>query len=122
MKKGDYVRSSWGTFNRIKEYKSYENKTDFSILLEGEYYSIHYKNQNQFNNDFRSSENVVDLLKKRDLVVGYDDNIYQVQKVYMGYVFTDKKNKYGQIITLVDYQIKSIITKEELERIKYELD
>lgn len=122
MKKGDYVRSSWGTFNRIKEYKSYGNKTDFSILLEGEYYSIHYKNKIQFNNDFRSSENVVDLLKKRDLVVGYDDNIYQVQKVYMGYVFTDKKNKYGQIITLVDYQIKSIITKEELERIKYELD
>lgn len=71
--------------------------------------------------DVVSSPNIIDLLKKDDLVVDYNDNIYKVNKIYKGYVFTDKKNKYGQVITLVDYQIKSIITKEQFSSMQYKV-
>ena len=35
--------------------------------------------------------------------------------------FTDKKNKYGQTITLVDYQIKKVIPEDEFNFIGYEV-
>ena len=70
----------------------------------------------------KSSPNITDLLKKKDLIVDYDDNIYQVQKVYKDYVFTDKKNEHGQVITLVDYQIKSIVTKEQFSSMEYKIN
>ena len=70
----------------------------------------------------KSSPNIIDLLKKKDIVIDYKGNIYQVDKIFKDYVFTDKKNKYGQIITLVDYQIKKVITKEEFSSIGYEVN
>lgn len=69
----------------------------------------------------KSSPNIIDLLKKKDIVIDYKGNIYQVVKVWKDYVFTDKKNEYGQVITLVDYQIKSIVTKEQFESMEYKV-
>lgn len=74
-----------------------------------------------FNDIIKSSPNITDLIKKKDIIVDYKDNIYQVVKVWKGYVFTDKKNKYGQTITLVDYQIKSIVTHEMFESMEYKV-
>lgn len=69
----------------------------------------------------KTSNNIMDLIKKRDLLVDYDDNIYIVDKVWKGYAFTTSKNEYDQKITLVDYQIKSIVTKEQFEEMKYKI-
>lgn len=42
-------------------------------------------------------------------------------EVWKGYAFTTSKNEYDQKITLVDYQIKSIVTKEQFEEMKYKI-
>lgn len=72
-------------------------------------------------NIIKSSPNIIDLLKKKDIVIDYKGNIYQVVKVWKDYIFTDKKNKYGQVVTLVDYQIKSIVTKEQFSSMEYKV-
>lgn len=102
MNIGDYVRTIKG-----KIYKLTENDLKFEMTKQ---------------NCKISSPNITDLLKKDDLVVDYNDNIYKVNKIYKGYVFTDKKNKYGQVITLVDYQIKYIVTHEQFSQMEYKVE
>lgn len=53
--------------------------------------------------------------------LGKDGKIYQCWKIYRDYVFTYSKNKQGQTITLVDYQIDRILTKEQFESTSYKL-
>lgn len=107
MKVGDYVRTKDGEIGEIR------------VIIEDKV----FMNTNQYysTNIIKSSPNIIDLLKKDDLAVDYNDDIYKVNKIYKGYVFTDKKNKYGQVITLVDYQIKYIVTKEQFESMEYKV-
>ena len=62
-----------------------------------------------------ASDDITDLIEENDIILGYDGKVYQVWKIYKDYVFTYSKNKYGQTITLVDYQIDKILTKEQFE-------
>ena len=68
-----------------------------------------------------ASHIIIDLIEKNDIILGKDGNIYQVWKIYKDYVFTYTKNKYGQTITLVDYQIDKILTKEQYESYCYKV-
>jgi len=67
------------------------------------------------------SFNIVDLIKKDDILLGRDGKKYQCWKIYKGYVFTYSKNKEGQTITLVDYQIDRVLTKEQFEIMAYKV-
>ena len=73
------------------------------------------------NDSFTASHNIIDLIKRNDIILGRDGKIYQVWKIYKDYVFTYSKNKYGQTITLVDYQIDKILTRESFENNCYKL-
>jgi len=106
MKIGDYVRTDKGTIDKLTR----ENIMIYEVALMG-----------LGEKPIKSSPNIIDLLKKKDIVIDYKGNIYQVVKVWKDYVFTDKKNEYGQVITLVDYQIKSILTKEKFESMEYKI-
>ena len=70
----------------------------------------------------KASHNIIDLIQSKDLIVDTKNNLYVVDRVEGDYVFTTSKNEYGLIITLVDYQIKSIVTKEQFESMKYSLE
>ena len=63
----------------------------------------------------------IDLIKSKDIILGRDGKIYQCWKTYKDYVFTYSKNKQGQTITLVDYQIDNILTKEQFEEMSYKI-
>jgi hypothetical protein len=67
----------------------------------------------------KPSFNITDLIKSKDIILGKDGRLYQCWKRYKDYVFTYSKNKQGQTITLVDYQIDKILTKEEFEQMSY---
>ena len=111
MKVGDYIRSSWGTFSRIKEYEHYEDSEEFSILLEGEKYSIHYKNKSQFDNDYKSSPNIIDLIEVGDYVNGFKVDEIDEKGIY-------NYNSYdGWRVNIANCNeaIKSIVAKELLE-------
>ncbi len=69
----------------------------------------------------KASFNIVDLIKKDDILLGKDGKLYECWKVYKDYVFTYSKNKEGIIITLVDYQIDRVLTKEQFEQVSYKV-
>lgn len=69
----------------------------------------------------KPSHNIIDLIQSKDLIVDTKNNLYVVDRVEGDYVFTTSKNEYGLIITLVDYQIKSIVTKEMFESMSYKV-
>lgn len=69
----------------------------------------------------KASFNITDLIKPKDIILGRDGKLYQCWKIYKDYVFTYSKNKYGDTITLVDYQIDRILTKEQFESVSYRI-
>lgn len=70
----------------------------------------------------KASYNIIDLIKSKDIILGRDGKIYQCWKIYKDYVFTYSKNKQGQTITLVDYQIDKVLTKEQFEQMSYKVE
>ncbi len=78
-------------------------------------------NYNRFVNDYKPeySYNIIDLIKSKDIILGTDGKLYQCWKIYKDYVFTYSKNKTGQTITLVDYQIDRVLPYSAFESISY---
>lgn len=74
------------------------------------------------NDILKASYNIIDLIKKKDLILGKDGKIYEVSKVWKDYIFTTTKTKEGLTKTLVDYQIDKILTKEQFESMAYEVE
>ena len=79
------------------------------------------KNEVILLNNAKFSYNIIDLIKSKDIILGRDGKIYQCWKRYKDYVFTYSKNKQGQTITLVDYQIDKVLTKEQFEQMAYKV-
>lgn len=77
--------------------------------------------ESELKNIVKASYNIIDLIKSKDIILGRDGKIYQCWKIYKDYVFTYSKNKQGQTITLVDYQIDKVLTKEQMEQIAYKV-
>lgn len=95
------------------------NVFESSILTENDgsiYQGVYTKE-----NIIKASYNIIDLIKSKDIILGRDGKIYQCWKIYKDYVFTYSKNKQGQIITLVDYQIDKVLTKEQMEQMAYKV-
>ena len=120
MKVGDYVRYRCAYDNTIKIKKINAIVPPDNLIKENYYKFDDYEGTIE-KCIIKSSPNIIDLIKKKDIVVDYNDNIYRVVKVWKGYVFTDKENKFGQVITLVDYQIKSIVTCEQFLQMEYKV-
>ena len=118
IEKGMYVRTKFGEITKILNIDEisledgigfYETKlTPGYCELDG-------------NDITKASHDIIDLFKKNDIIIGKNGKLYTVLKVWQGYVFTNTKNKYGQTITLVDYQIDKFLTKEQFERYCYKV-
>lgn len=67
------------------------------------------------------SFNIIDLINSKDIILGRNGRLYQCWRIYKDYVFTYSKNKQGQTITLVDYQIDKVLTKEQFEQMSYKV-
>jgi hypothetical protein len=113
---GMYVRTKDGYISQYKYYdtaNAYMGKLLCIPLSNGTFANI--ENIKKF------SYNIIDLIKSKDIILGRDGKIYQCWKTYKDYVFTYSKNKQGQTITLVDYQIDNILTKEQFEEMSYKI-
>ncbi len=69
----------------------------------------------------KASFNIIDLIKPKDIILGRDGRLYQCWKIYKDYVFTYSKNKQGQTVTLVDYQIDKVLPKEQFDNMAYKV-
>lgn len=118
---GMFIRTKWGDIRKIE---SVWNDTDFNV--DKTYYNYNIEEDTLgcvLNEDIikEPSFNIVDLIKVKDIILGTDGKLYQCWKVYKDYVFTYSKNKQGQTITLVDYQIDKVLTKEQFEQMAYKV-
>ena len=118
---GMYVRFE-GKINKIIEIE------DNDIVFYDNWYDhwldeVSRMNVDRFIKDYKPivSFNIIDLIEPEDIILGKDGRLYQCWKIYKDYVFTYSKNKQGQIITLVDYQIDKILTKEQFEQMSYKV-
>lgn len=111
---GMYVRTKDGY---VSQYRYYDT-TNMGKLL-----CIPLSNRTFANIEdiIKASHNIIDVIKPKDIVLGRDGKLYQCWKIYKDYVFTYSKNKYGDTITLVDYQIDRILTKEQFESMSYRI-
>ena len=113
LKVGMYVRTKKGRIAKIiDEIDNSGSMHENNIVYKLDDNSLLALNSQKVKN---ASHNITDLIEGNDIILGYDGKIYQVWKIYKDYVFTYSKNKYGQTITLVDYQIDKILTKEQFE-------
>lgn len=118
---GMYVRTKWGDIRNIERIW---NDTDFNV--DKTYYNYNIEEDTLgcvLNEDIikEPSFNIIDLIKAKDIILGTDGKLYQCWKIYKDYVFTYSKNKQGQTITLVDYQIDKVLTKEQFEQMAYKV-
>ena len=117
---GMYVRTKNGAIAKIEQIVDDEIHFNIKpIFSNGEclgYNWVYIKDVS------KARHNIIDLIQSKDLIVDTKNNLYVVDRVEGDYVFTTSKNEYGLIITLVDYQIKSIVTKEQFESMKYSLE
>lgn len=107
---GQFARLKTGYIVKILNVKDDWIETDTRFIMR------------TFPQDFaKASYNIIDLIKSKDIILGKDGKIYQCWKIYKEYVFTYSKNKQGQTITLVDYQIDKVLTKEQFEQMAYKV-
>lgn len=109
LKEGMYVRTNEGKITKIIEIDKDEFER-FDKLVDFTNYEI-----------IKASYNIIDLIKHKDIILGKDGKLYQCWKVYKDYVFTYSKNKQGQTITLVDYQIDKVMCYELFESMSYKV-
>lgn len=115
-----YVRTKDGIITKV------DYIDDDTIFFDKELYktygdSINFLEKDNLERIIKASYNIIDLIKSKDIILGKDGKIYQCWKIYKDYVFTYSKNKQGETITLVDYQIDKVLTKEQFEQRSYKI-
>ena len=124
MKAGDYVRVNTKTMVKYVGITRLESETDFAyyfkdltILKRPDRRSKKVVDINEFN--YKSSPNIIDLIEVGDYVNGHrviDIAKDQIRALY----YEDISQKYA-LIPMINKDIKSIVTKEQFESIKYEV-
>ena len=106
MKVGDYVRTRDGLIQKIKDdfYTTMEITTDNGKCF--------YK----YIDIIKSSSNIIDLIEVGDYVNGY-----YVEDVLNTFVNVATGSNYFQNPTIYENDIKSIVTKEQFESMKYKV-
>ena len=110
IKVGEYVRTKQGKIRQVQTIHSGERITAVTkeTLINGKI---------KIPDIVKHSFNIIDLIEVGDYVNGA-----KVIKIDCGYyVITDEKSAYALNKSYTDYQIKSIVTKEQFESIKYEV-
>lgn len=114
---GMYVRTKQGYIAKFKEYDEIFNILRFEtpIFLRS-WMPCDYMQKDRFMNRYflKASHNPIDLIEAGDYVNGY-----KVDFVQNGYVVFNHNHPYQ--INIYPEDIKSIVTKEQFEEIKYEI-
>ena len=115
IKVGEYVRIKNGPIRKVIAINEGKEKTIFGkYRLDKDYNNCRSVAEKKI---VKPSENIIDLIEVGDYVNGI-----KVTGVMSGYVYLDKIDiETKKVKTLTDYQIKDIITKEQINQVKYEV-
>lgn len=121
MKVGDYVRTKNEGIGKIIKIEPFMN--DIHIFLDSKKGNITFQSKdgvfkvNNEQNIVKSSPNIIDLIEVGDYINGYkvDEVDYEKYTIYIG----NTNECIEQVLWRKD--IKSIVTKEQFESMKYEV-
>lgn len=113
----EYVRTKDGYIEKVTE-------TDNNYVYSDGILSYQFQGDVEIPNSYeekskiaKHSPNIIDLIEVGDYVNGI-----KVTGIMSGYVYLDKIDiETKKVKTLTDYQIKSIVTKEMFNQVKYEV-
>ena len=117
LKQNMYIRTKDGIIGKLMGYMAF-NENKIAIWTNTTEEGIKITPVIDKDAIIKASYNIIDLIKSKDIILGKDGKIYQCWKIYKDYVFTYSKNKQGQTITLVDYQIDKVLAKEQMEQME----
>lgn len=115
---GEYIRFKNGNLGIVEEYE-YDKNFDngHTIYLKGKVCGMCCKE-----NDFKHSKDIIKVLEKGDICIDYNNDLYVVDHIDGNYVFTTTKVNKTTTKTLVDYQIKKVMTKQQFEANAYTIE
>ncbi len=102
---GEYVRLKDG---RIRIFKNYVTEEDIELTRP--------YNTAKIEDIVKHSKNIIDLIEVGDYVNGY-----KITDIISDYLYTEVLTLNGDYKTICDYQINSILTKEQFESIEYKV-
>jgi len=100
MKVGDYVRTNGGRIGKVTDLETYCN-----LVIDTD------KGELDIQRIIKSSPNIIDLIQEGDYV-----NSYEVVGVKKDYIYFEDGTYYCK-----NYQIKSIVTKEQFKSMEYRI-
>lgn len=124
MKINEYVRTSNNINNPsfVAKIIKIENKKTIFGGLES-WITFDNKEEGFYENTItKHSKDIIKLLEKGDICIDYNDDLYVVDHIDGDYVFTTTKVNKTTIKTLVDYQIKKVLTKQQFEANAYTIE
>ena len=113
LENGMYVRTEKGLFGKI--IKRYEVNGYFKIIVNMNNGFIEKHKEQLFVKHLKNaSHNIIDLIEVGDYVNGY--KVYDGGKKHFNYIIVwDEENNYYMKIDLYTVDIKTILTKEQME-------
>lgn len=117
LKVGMYVRTKKGI---AKILGRINDPTDFyhKMLITDKFLKIHGDTEYIHDLDIvKASENIIDLIEVGDYVNGY-----YVEDVFDTYIYVATGTNYFQSPTIYEQDIKSTVTREQFNSVKYEVE
>lgn len=111
LKEGMYVRTKKG-IGRVTEYTKHES-WGYIVKVLGQYSCYTHTSNGELSDVIKASDNPIDLIELGDYVNGY-----RVTYVYPNLIKVDSTD----IWEIHPHDIKSIITKEQFNSVKYEVE
>lgn len=126
LEEGMYVRTKEGEISKIKwitvqRWEGLDNTIEASFMLENKE-NIEYPRDN-----FKASHSLIDLIEVGDYVNGHEVIEVGIEEEGYRYVELDfDKNcdelHWGEYSSLQNVDIKSVVTKEQFNSVKYEVE
>lgn len=120
LKEGMYVRTEEGEISKIKwitaqRWKGLENTIEASFMLENDE-SLEYLRDN-----FKASDSIIDLIEPGDYVNG--KRVYNISIVNgLKYLDVEVEDYLSDMPFINADQITSVVTKEQFNSVKYEVE
>ena len=116
IKVGEYVRTKTGNITKVVAVKDdYVWTDEFIDLLQYKY------NEGIIENTeiVKHSPNIIDLIEVGDYVNGSE--VIDIAEAPVRAVYTEDREQKLALIPIINEQIKSVVTKEQFNQVKYEV-
>lgn len=111
LKIGEYFRTPWGDIGKITNIPKHNKYFDDGFCLEGKFITCGSEAMKELN----STPNIIDLIEEGDYVNGKE-----IEQIINNELYFETSDMASEI-SFKEKDIKSIVTKEQFESMKYKV-